>query len=204
MSDEGAGGDESRIPMDPFFHSMETSRAFSECSRCGHGLGGNGEGESSEYLIYKVYGKRDLSMEFAICRRCCLDAQEVTSAESKAAIEKYFNESLMLGYIRRLARRPGGGGFDLESAIGGCSCCGDDLTRPGDEHTIVARCQGSTMETTIFPLVMCEACEKEVDGLLSEKTRDEWDRFMGELVNDPVPGNEMELPQKPKRPRILV
>ncbi len=178
---------QSSAPIDRFFYSLETGGMFRSCTRCSQSLMA-GDEKSGSYLIYKIYGVNDLSAEFAICHECVEEAMGMLSEESRQSLQRFFEERSIMDYLFSRMSACMTSGFQLSEAIDSCFVCSSSLQRPGTCHTVVSKCSGTTMDCMPYPMSLCDKCEEDLNQRLSQKTRDEWDRFFESLFIDPRPG----------------
>jgi hypothetical protein len=157
------------------FYSDETGAPFDRCFDCGNPTAACEDG----YLIQKAYAKGETIMEMAICCDCHEKLQTSYSKESK---EKIWNFYLDHGDFSRRLRKfyplPVG---NPDLWLDACMTCGS--TRASVPECVVAAhvFEGDLVygET---PLMICFDCMNTIVGLLSEESRDTYDRWMDRVL----------------------
>ena len=159
----------SLAPLDPVFHSFLLDGPFEECLACSKKLA------DTTYLIHKNWVGTEVVFEYAMCYQCGEKLHEEMSRESMLRVTEYLDKN----------RR-------LEGTYDGCNCCEKPL---GDcnEYSINAVCVGQKMDSMHYPMMICGDCNMKVQEMLSQKTRDRRDRFVGEHFDCP-PSMEIPLP----------
>lgn len=143
------------IPVE--FHSAYEERPFQSCTRCGEMLAEITDG----YQILKLYRNREAIYEYALCHPCHAGLVEQFSAESRQRLEEFHRQRVSLNLGRWK-----------------CAVCGNARGEDGErEFSITGACQGHRL---IHDLMICGACRREMQSLLSTHTRGVWDRFVEE------------------------
>ncbi|HEX2750506.1 MAG TPA: hypothetical protein VHM91_21045 [Verrucomicrobiales bacterium] len=161
----------SDIPRE--FHSEYEERPFQSCTRCGEML----EEITGGYQIFKLYQGSEAIYEYALCHPCHAGVIKKFSRESRERLAEFHRQrvSLNLGRWR-------------------CAVCGNSRGEEGEaEFSLSAACQARSL---IHELMVCGACRREMQSLLSPETRKVWDRF----VDENLPG----LPANSISPADLV
>lgn len=180
-----------KIPLE--FHSDADKAPFSACTFCSKDLS---KGQDS-YMIEKSYkvnpinGKRNTSFEYAICLSCNIRKMEAMSRESIQNIIIYMKNNFLSEEWELQAEN--------KNPFEKCIVTGK-LAEELDEYNIVGQFVGDKMIVGRFPILLSPSIGDEIQELLSQKTKDEFDDFM-ETING-VPPELKEL-FKTKRP-ILV
>jgi len=154
-------------------HSEYEERPFQSCTRCGESLEDFEEG----YQISKIYRAEECIMEYAICYHCHTSMLEEFSQSSRDAMQRYQAENVR-----------GGLGMHV------CAVC-DNKREAGvmKEYGLAAICFGMDM---IEAVCICGGCSEKMQEVISEETRDRWNKFIEE--NFPCAPNEVNPePAKP-------
>jgi len=185
------GIDFEEIPKD--FYSDLNQEVFKNCTFCSTDLSAG----LVTYLIEKSFkinpsnGKKNTVFEYAICSPCNLKKLEAMSEESVENIKQYMSE-----HFKFLE-------FELSNEniapFSKCVVTGipvEDL----EEYNIVGQFVGDKMIKGQFPVLMSPSIGDEIQELLSQKTKDEFDDFMSKITG--VPPELKEL-FKTKRPVLI-
>jgi len=167
---------ENRLPK--LFISEETGRPFDACLVCGKYL----LQEGTPYVIEKSYrnleefDSSELLFEYAICLACANKFSESLSEETKERITNYLSNS----GISPLALSEGA---DLVEPM----TCAIKRTpiRQSAEYQLIAHCNGTQLSSSLPPFAVGFAAMEEMAELLSDKSRDELDGFIGQHFSGP-------------------
>ena len=139
------------------FHSEYEGRPFQSCTRCGEMLMEIAEG----YQIFKLFRRGEPIYEYALCHSCHAGLVREFSVESRHRLEEYHRQRVSLNLGRRT-----------------CAVCGDSRGDvAGAEFSITGACHGRRL---VHEMMICGGCRLEMQSLLSQQTRDVWDRFVDE------------------------
>ncbi len=165
--------EENREPIPEVLHSFYEDRPFKSCTRCGESLADFEEG----YRLSKNFKKGEVIIEYALCFPCLEGMMDEASDESKEALAKFHSER-----IRNVS------GFDE------CSLCDRTMSEArGDEYGLMAMCHGTDMFDSAM---VCIECMEDMAEIISDETRQSWDRFKEE--NFPgVPADFEPMPSRP-------
>jgi hypothetical protein len=177
-------------PLPKQFYSDETGAPFERCFDCGNAVAACEDG----YLIQKAYAGDETLMEMAICCDCHEKLQASYSKESK---EKMWNFYLDHGdfstRLKKFYPFPVG---DPGLWLNACMTCG----APRDsvpECLVAAHVFEGDLVYGETPLMICFDCMNKIVGLLSEESRETYDRWMDRV-----------LPQAPEcsdsKPRVRI
>ncbi len=195
------------IDIPPDFYSEYSGQPFDTCVDCGTDLL---DGETP-YLILKHVVARETVFEMAICLPCATILQQEYSEESKQAIQGWISEHLNSkptephkeDHHPKVIKMTDGDvlwgealaepQLDLEH----CQLCRKPRSQ-AHRYVIEAVCVGNSLILTkepsrmlSLPLLVCETCTEDVSDLISEKTRDQWNRFVEDHFDGP-PGIEAD------------
>jgi uncharacterized protein with PIN domain len=144
------------MPSDVFDSEYE-DRPFIACTRCGEELVSADRG----YQVVKYWHHGEVTYEYALCHGCHQGLLNEFSKESRDKLEKHHQEH-----------------FDLTLGLGGCATCGQSgLEMDHQEYSVTALYAGAVRQQEIL---VCGACSREMQGLMSDKTRGVWEKFLGE------------------------
>ena len=169
------------------FYSDETGQPFEACCDCGEPLAESPDG----HIIQKAYAKGETIMEIAICVKCHDGLQESYSKESRESIWNFYLDHADLpGRLKKFSELPVG---QPDFWINRCVTCGT-LRNNAPEYVVAAQCIDGDLVYGETPLMMCLECTEKVVGLLSEASRDTYDRWM-DRVNPPAPSTADDTPR---------
>lgn len=192
-------------PIPESFWSAYSGKPFFACIECSVPLI-----ESNTFVIQKRFVGGEAIFEMAMCERCREKMVAEYSEETRQNISKYIREQIQnltaensdadeetaTIEVRQIEDTEEGEAL-LEQCIEFCVVCGAkradchrySLTGLCRDDEIVA--QMTPMGRT--PLMVCENCESGMADLVSQQTRDSWDRFIEKHFDGP-PGIESDSP----------
>jgi hypothetical protein len=179
----------SDIPED--FHSDLEQNIFCDCTFCGDNLL---KGEVS-YMIEKSFkvnpnnNKRNTVFEYAICMDCNTRKMKAMSAESVSNIQQYMANNFLLEGLNDHVD-------DESDPFAKCLVTGTPIEEL-EEYNIVGHFIGDKMISGQFPILISPSIGEEIQELLSQQTKDEFDDFMSTITNVPP---ELKALFKTKRP----
>ncbi len=154
-----------------------------------------------DYLIEKVirvypeYKKTDVIFEYAMCMSCARAMHNELSVESRQRMEAYFTQHVDLKK-REALLTPKRAAF--KNWINTCLLKGTPI-RQSLEYSLYGHACGRKMVYDLFPYAISGAVMEEVNELLSEKTREVLDDFIGKHFSGPP-----EVAEILKRRPVLV
>lgn len=184
-SDELVFEFETEIAIPPLLYSEESRRPFERCIDCNAELLlpiGVDNDEPVFYQVQKVIVRNEAVFELAMCVDCQERLRRDFSEETSQAIIAYCQE--------RFSGNPFTRRGSFEDCIAACHACG----KPRSEchrYSIGGILAGASLLLTPGPHILCDDCEIEISELISQKTRDAWDRFVDEHFDSP-PGLEVD------------
>jgi len=178
------------IPVPKLFWSEYSDGPFARCIDCDCEL------EACDfYLVQKCYVGTEPVFEFAICNTCRTNVSEQCSDETNKAVQEFLQ-----AHLRRRERE-----FEeldemetvLRKCMDECVIC----SRARSEcHRYTVGGLGVEMDLVVqlspqaqSPLMICQECEGSMGKLVSQKTRETWDRFVEEKFDSP-PGVGVDSP----------
>jgi len=145
---------------------------FTHCKQCNESL----QNPPREYTLEKVFKrypnteKPQVLFEYAICDECAGEIRDDFSEESAANMQRYFAE--------KLEERGDALSDDLEVRLNTCLLANTPLVEE-QEYAIVARGRGDKMLQSHYPFAISLTAMDELSELISAKTRDLLDDFVG-------------------------
>ncbi len=175
------------------FYSDSEKEPFCNCTFCNTNLLDGG----TSYMVEKSIkvgsnGAKNTVFEYAICMSCNLKKMQAMSEESIQNIKAYMAENFVLETLE--ANSSSDREYFSKCIVTGTSI--DDL----DEYNIVGQFVGDKMIAGQFPILISPVIGEEIQELLSQKTKDEFDDFMNTITD--VPPELKEL-FKVKRPVLV-
>lgn len=178
-----------QIPIPPVFYSDVTDAPFKNCVMCGKNLLKPG----THYLIEKAMrhdrknGTTETLFEYAICNDCHQKIAARLSEESKKRLEEYFSKNVFFSLRAFLLPQFA---TDVNKYIEKCAVKDKPLGEC-DEYQLCCACVGENLVLSPMPLMLSDAAMEEMQGLLSEKTKEELDRFHDEFLGIPPEWREL-------------
>jgi hypothetical protein len=176
------------------FHSDLDQKPFCNCTFCGTNLL---EGEKT-YMVEKSIkvnlnnGAKNTAFEYAICMACQQRKMEAMSVESVQNIQNYMMENFVMEEWEEQTN-------SNQDPFAKCLVTGTPVEEL-DEYNIVGQFVGNKMVEGQFPILISPSIGEEIQELLSQQTKDEFDDFMDTITN--VPPELKEL-FKTKRPVLV-
>lgn len=165
--------------------------------------------ESDAHMIKKRIVANEAVMEMAMCNHCQAKQMEEMSEETRTNIAKFMTERFREQVSEELEdatqttitiseiQDPEEGEALLKKCTDQCMVCGIERQKC-HRYSIAGMCHDAQLIVQVTPVgqsptMVCEKCELELSDLVSEKTRDSWDRFVEEHFDSP-PGVENDSP----------
>ena len=161
------------IPMPEVFYSVQKEAPFDRCLMCNTALLDEGVG----YMIEKIYKGTEVIVEHAICLKCCLSKREDLSRESCTRIDQYLEQYIDM--TRRHLEMQKSEQADAASWISNCIVTGKHIDQV-DEYQIYAHCDGEHLLFSGYPFMISAEVLSQLQKLLSQKTRDVMNDFIGD------------------------
>lgn len=166
--------------LDDAWICSETGEAFSHCIHCSLPL----EETAVQWLVNKEYQGDECVLEYAICSRCRDEITRELSDESRAEVRRFLETEIdwpaRLSAFMMMS--------DTRERFENCVKC--DAPRTGLAGFGVSSLFDSGGELTVgpLPLMVCDACIRQMTSRLSECSRQVWARFLAEHFDGP-PGD---------------
>jgi hypothetical protein len=131
--------------------------------------------------VYPEYKKTEVIFEYAMCLICAEAMRNELSVESKQRIESYFREHVDFNKRQSLLQ-PKRAAFS--NWIKDC-LVKDEPVRHSQEYSLYAHAFGKKLVYDLFPYAITGKAMEKVNELLSEKTREVLDDFIGKHFSGP-------------------
>jgi hypothetical protein len=164
------------IPVPEILYSDLTGKIMYRCVSCDKNIVESGEPYVIEkaFRYYPEYNISNTIFEYIMCLPCAQKMQESMSEESMQKIQQYFNQ---VNLIERSQNMWDEYGNDFESWISNCII--KDSPRTGmEEYQVCGQCIGDKLVFDMLPYVLSHEASNEISDLLSNKTLDEYNRFV--------------------------
>lgn len=167
-------------PIPAEFCNSETGAPFSECLMCHQSL------QSSQYIVEKAFknypslGKREIIFEYAMCLECAAKMNMKLSDESRSRIEAYMITHLK----KRGGPKNGNSPRDINDSVSHCAV-NETAVSDSAEYSIYALCDGPAIVLGELPYALSGEVQDEIMQLLSVKTLDILDDFIGNHFSGP-------------------
>lgn len=173
-----------QIPIPRLFQSVYCEDLFAECSGCQCDL----LTDHVPYAVAKHIVVAEPVFEMALCLTCVAAMQ---SLETRERISEFVrNLQLQKPPIETT-------NFTWEDGLRACLLC-DKPREKCRRYQILGVCIQRELivvpPPTPSPYLMCEDCNEQLTALLSQETKDNWDRFMEQQHDDP-PGIRVDGPR---------
>lgn len=154
-------------PIPSKLYSEDTGKAHAQCKICQKDFG-----EHEVYGIQKVYKnypdqEAQVLFDFALCQSCMEEARAELSVESRLRIDQFMMEKLEALTVEGIDPQ-------LRYEQGECTLSGKPLNE-AQEYQVAALCQGEQILES--PMVLSDEMLDAIQELLSDKSRDELNRF---------------------------
>jgi hypothetical protein len=166
------------------FLQTDTGQPFTECLMCRQPLDDQDNGYLIEKAIrnYPSLGGREIIFEYAMCLSCAMKMRTELSEESRSRIDRYFLTNLNLSERKKeLAENESP---NVDQWISTCIIKGTPVTT-SSEYSIYAHCMGNQLLYSDLPYALSGEAMDEVMQLLSNKSLDLLDDFVGNHFGGP-------------------
>ncbi len=192
-------------PIPELLWSEYSGKPFVHCIDCKVPLA-----ESNVYVVQKRFVAGEAVFEMAMCERCRESMTVEYSEETKRNITEFMTNQFRKKAIEGLGESEGThvievkeiedeaeGQALLDQCIEHCLICGTERSKC-HRYSLAGLCRDNEIVAQITPLsrtplMVCEKSELGMSQLLSQQTRDSWDRFVSEHFDGP-PGVEVDSP----------
>ena len=174
------------------FHSEETNRPFDHCQDCGDAF----EHCEDGHLIQKVISNGETILEIAICSPCHQTLLESYSQESRERIWNFYLDHGDIGQrLKKFFPIPVG---NPDPWINHCITCGASRASVR-EYAIASQVIADQLVYGETPLMICLGCTERIVEMMSEQSRDTYDRWLDRVAPGPP-----ESAQPTPRPRVFI
>jgi len=172
-------------PIPPIFYSDLTKAPFDKCTMCNRALMEEGVPYIIEkaFRVNKEFKVKETVFEYAICWDCGDNMKDAMSEESMQKLTEYFHRHAKLMERRHQLLRQKSTP-QIEQWIGKCIFKGTPMNEL-DEYQIFGQFDGEHILYHETPYLICGEAIHEMTEMLSQKTRDEMDRFLDEYTGLP-------------------
>ena len=192
-------------PVPPPFWSEYSGAPFIKCIDCEVPLL-----ESNVYVVQKKFVAGEAVFEMAMCEKCRNRMTESYSEETKKNITEYMNQQFkkqaeeIVGDIDEpqiihveTIEDPERGEALIDECMNHCLIC-KAARKDCHRYSLAGLCRDTELVAQLTPvsrtpLMICERCELGMAGMISQQTRDSWDRFIEDHFDGP-PGVESDAP----------
>jgi len=164
------------------FHSAESDKTFTHCLTCEKSL----EEISEPYTISKVFKNSECVLEYSMCHSCRIEMSQNFSAKSRQNIDTFFNQYVNLSERSEAMKSS----QNYQDWIQTCLTCGAPMSEITD-YSLACMAFDNQLIFDPFPMVICSACEQQIQEQLSKETRDQWDKFISANFEGP-PANALQ------------
>ncbi|MFT6055018.1 MAG: hypothetical protein ACJAS3_002417 [Roseivirga sp.] len=172
------------LPIPDIFRNSDTKAYLTNCIQCDYALLTG----DRYYVIEKVFKRypnlnsKQVLFEYAICSECYENMKESLSAESMKNLSNYMMTKVDFSAMQqRIQAHPN----DPEKWMSHCMISGTQESEL-NEYQVAACFRGNKMVTDIMPpYLIGEVAIEELNGLLSKETKEDMDRFMGDVFGIP-------------------
>lgn len=172
------------LPIPDIFRNSDTKGYLTNCIQCDYELL---KGDRL-YVIEKVFKRypnlnsKQVLFEYAICSECYENMKESLSAESMQNLSNYMMTRVDFSAMQqRIQEHPN----DPEKWMSHCMINGTAESEL-NEYQVAACFRGDKMVTDFMPpYLIGEVAIAELNGLLSTQTKEDMDRFMGDIFGIP-------------------
>ncbi len=170
---------ESSLPIPEEFYNSETKEPFQTCMMCNQSLA------DKQYMVekaiknYPSLGTKETIFEYAMCLECAGKMHLELSEESRTRIGNYMKE-----HLENKARLRTKEQQDVSKLLSQCIVRESDV-KESSEYSIYAMCNGSNMTIQDFPYALSGEVQDEIMQLLSAKSLDILDDFIGNHFTGP-------------------
>lgn len=183
-------------PLPVFCHSTETDLPFARCLDCEQALIPNDPDEvPPSYHIQKLVVRGEVVFEFALCMDCVQQLYSRMSRQTRQNLAAFFAQRIPFDSLHGPSDEATWRNLllQVETRTLECLVCGR-VQKTVPRYNFGCLCWGDQLLLRPRPIVLCEHCEGEMAGLISEETRKEWDRFVEEHFDSP-PGVSADSPR---------
>ena len=170
---------ESNLSIPEEFYNSETKEPFKTCMMCNQSLA------DKQYMVekaiknYPSLGTKETIFEYAMCLECAGKMHQELSEESRTRIGNYMKEHLENKTQLRTEEKP-----DVSKLLSQCIVRESDVNE-SSEYSIYAMCNGANMTIQDFPYALSGEVQDEIMQLLSAKSLDILDDFIGNHFTGP-------------------
>lgn len=172
------------IDIPPVYYPFDSNEPFKECLVCGTDLTLG----TRDYFVEKAiknhveFKVKDVVFEYAMCSECAEKMQKSMSEESQQNMQNYFLQHE--NFMQKVQEFQIGEGGPIDEVLSKCSITGEAIDDMG-EYMMFGHFRGGKMVATTMPYVIGGKAMDEISELMSNKTLDEMNGFMGQYFGGP-------------------
>ena len=165
-------------PISREFHSLELDGPFQHCMICNAVLAD----DEVEYLVERIFRGTEPIVEYAMCTVCQQEMCSELSEESQEQIRQVFER---VDYEARIDRlRESLGEDSVAPWLDRCILTGKRREECRG-YQIIGQFRGAQMCLSITPFMLSDQAVEEIMKVISKKTRDRLEGFMGDHFGMP-------------------
>ena len=164
-------------PIPTVFHSLADG-PFTRCMICERDL----TEPSVRYLVERIFRGKEPIVEYALCFECQEGMCSELSEESLQRIEQFYQQLDFEARVERL--RPHAESQDVSPWLENCLVT-DNHVDDCHGYQIMGVFQGPYVELSAIPMMLSSEAVEQILKLLSKKTRERLDDFMGDHFGMP-------------------
>lgn len=182
------------LPIPELFWSAFDEAPFTRCIACDCQVA-----DSPMYVIQKRFVAGEAVFEMAVCEQCRQSLTQSYSLETRQRLNEKLTVCFQSNPLLQVeaGQEPPGGEQLLRRCMDFClicgcarmACRGYSLAGLFRTEQIVVQCSRLGQS----PVMVCDSCERSLEGMISAKTRESWDRFVEEHFDGP-PGIDLDAP----------
>ncbi|MEZ5943668.1 MAG: hypothetical protein R3C18_19915 [Planctomycetaceae bacterium] len=174
-----------QVPIPKPFHSVYLEDLFEKCTGCECDL----LGEQVPYAVAKHFVVKEPVFEAALCLTCVASMQSQETQERITAFVQSLKRDLPEDFDPET--------YTWEDGLKACLLCAK-LREDCRRYQTLGVCMQAELLVAAppspSPYMICEDCNEQMSKLLSKQTKDNWDRFMERITDDP-PTIELDSPR---------
>jgi len=133
------------------------------------------------FRVYRNPFREEVIAEYAMCMDCAERMRRTMSRESLERVTAYFRERVNESALRERFLQPD---VRLQDLVARCLITNKSIKKE-EHYSLQACCSGKEMVLGVFPYALSGAALEEMNELLSAKTRQVLDDFIGRYFSGP-------------------
>lgn len=161
--------DSNSLPITKEFYNSETNQPFTTCMMCNSPLADTQYVVEKAFRNFKSLGTQEIIFEYATCLSCASKMHMELSEESRARVQNYLINNVKNDSITSA---------NIKDGLNRCAVKQTSLNE-AEEYSIYALCNGNEMVLGNFPYALSGEAQDEIMQLLSAKSLELLDDFIG-------------------------